>query len=93
MAELCRHCQQKTANRPRGLCGSCYYAPGRRDQYPSTSKHGREGVGAKIAGGHRLAALATSAAPGSEAKLCVLESRAYQGVALFHPCDAPIDLT
>lgn len=34
----CRHCQRKKPNRPRGLCYSCYYLPGVRDQYPSTSK-------------------------------------------------------
>jgi len=36
---LCRHCQKANSKpSPAGLCWSCYYAPGVRDQYPSTSK-------------------------------------------------------
>lgn len=38
---LCRHCQTKKANRPRGLCWPCYYTPGVKELYPSTSKYGR----------------------------------------------------
>ncbi len=34
---------------------------------------------------------ATSALPGSEAKLVVLEERAMLGLALFHKDDAPLD--
>ena len=41
---LCRHCQKVRSNRPRGLCWSCYYTPGVRDLYPSTSKFARRGV-------------------------------------------------
>ena len=37
---LCRHCNRVPSNRPRGLCWSCYYKPGVRDLYPSTSKFG-----------------------------------------------------
>lgn len=40
---ICRHCQRNKANRPRGLCWSCYYRPGIRDQYPSTSKYAPTG--------------------------------------------------
>lgn len=36
---MCRHCGQRKANRPRGLCWRCYYAPGVKALYPSTSKH------------------------------------------------------
>lgn len=36
---LCRHCQVKNANRPLGLCWTCYYKPGVRALYPSTSKY------------------------------------------------------
>ena len=32
------------SNRPRGLCWSCYYRPGVREQYPSTSKFARRSV-------------------------------------------------
>lgn len=36
---LCRHCNAKCASRPLGLCYACYYAPGVRELYPSTSKY------------------------------------------------------
>ena len=42
---ICRHCQKSKVNRPRGLCWSCYYTPGVKEQYPSTSKYARRGVG------------------------------------------------
>lgn len=35
---MCRHCQKKKSNRPRGLCWHCYHVPGLRDLYPSLSK-------------------------------------------------------
>lgn len=38
-AAVCVHCRKGTVNRPRGLCWTCYYAPGVRDLHPSTSKH------------------------------------------------------
>lgn len=34
----CRHCGKGKVCRPRGLCWRCYYTPGVRDLYPSTSK-------------------------------------------------------
>ncbi len=36
---LCRHCQKSHVNRPLGLCWHCYYCPGVRALYPSTSKY------------------------------------------------------
>lgn len=36
---LCRHCGREPANRPRGLGWACFYTPGVRDLYPSTSKY------------------------------------------------------
>lgn len=36
---ICRHCEKRNANRHRGLCWSCYYKPGVRELYPSTSKY------------------------------------------------------
>lgn len=36
---LCRHCRTRHVNRPLGLCWHCYYAPGVRAQYPSTSPY------------------------------------------------------
>lgn len=40
----CCHCQKQNANRPCGLCWSCYYKPGVRQLYPLTSKYTRRGV-------------------------------------------------
>src|ERR1700738_3096062 len=87
---LCRHCQRVKSNRPRGLCWSCYYAPGVRDLYPSTSKFARRGVG----GGNVQVVLPptpTWAAPGTPEKVAILEERARQRLALWHPADAPMD--
>lgn len=34
----CRHCRSKKASRPKGLCWSCYFRPGVKELYKSTSK-------------------------------------------------------
>jgi hypothetical protein len=86
----CRHCGRSRVNRPRGLCWSCYYTPGVRERYPSTSKFAKRGVG----NGNGLAPLPsipTRARPGSPEKVAVLEERARQRQALWHPFDAPMD--
>ena len=86
----CRNCQRVESNRPRGLCWSCYYKPGVRALFPSTSKFARRGVG----NGRvdvPMPVEPTAAAPGSCDKLAVLEERASQGVSLWHPADAPMD--
>jgi hypothetical protein len=84
---ICRHCQHSPVSRPRGLCWSCYYRPGVRDQYPSTSKFGRRGVG-NFNGAAPLPAFPTSAFPGSREKVAVLEERARLKQSLWHPNDA-----
>jgi len=84
---ICRHCQKVKANRPRGLCWSCYYTPGVREKFPSTSKFARRGV-SDFNGKIRLPATPTDAEPGSEEKLRILEERARLGLSLFHPEDA-----
>jgi hypothetical protein len=87
---LCRHCQRVKSNRPRGLCWSCYYTPGVREKFPSTSKFARRGV-SDFNGRARLPE-PTAALPGTEAKVRVLEERARQGQALWHPLDAKLEL-
>ncbi len=87
MNTICRHCSKSKVNRPRGLCWSCYYAPGVKEQYPSTSKYARRGVG-NFTGRAPLPASPTTAAPGSPEKLAVLEQRARLKQAIFHPADA-----
>ena len=86
---LCRHCQKVKSNRPRGLCWSCYYRPGVRDQYPSTSKFARRGVRDFCGKSHLPEP--TDATPGTPEKVAVLMDRARLGLSLWHPHDAPMD--
>ena len=87
---LCRHCLRANVNRPRGLCWCCYYAPGVRALYPSTSRYARGVIDTYAPA--PLDAAPTTAYPGSAAKLAVLERRAALGLALFHPQDEALDL-
>ncbi len=84
---MCRHCNHSRSNRPRGLCWSCYYAPGVRERYPSTSKFGRRGIG-NFFGKGKLPAEPTEALPGTPEKIAVLAERARRKESLFHPDDA-----
>jgi hypothetical protein len=59
--KLCRHCNRKKANRPRGLCFSCYYKPGVIDLYPVTSKYAPKKL---RDGGEENGVIAQSCAPG-----------------------------
>lgn len=86
MSPLCQHCHRCKACRPRGLCWSCYYRPGVRDLYPSTSKYAYRGVG-NITGVQPLPCEPTTTEPGSEERLRVLEERARLKQSLFHPDD------
>ncbi len=85
--QVCRHCNRSKVNRPRGLCWSCYYTPGVKDKFPSTSKYARRGVG-NFSGNAPLPPIPTTAAPGTPEKLAVIELRARMKQALFHPADA-----
>jgi hypothetical protein len=87
---LCRHCGRVPVNRPRGLCWSCYYTPGLRERYPSTSKFAQRGIG-DFNGHVELASEPTGAVPGSPEKVRVLMQRARRRQALWHPADAPMD--
>jgi hypothetical protein len=87
---LCRNCQKVNSNRPRGLCWSCYYTPGVRDRYPSTSKFGRRGVG-NVNNRAKLPPCPTHAFPGTPEKVAVLKERALLGVSLWHPLDAMME--
>lgn len=86
---ICRHCSQAKVNRPRGLCWSCYYKPGVRDQYPSTSKYARRGVG-NFCGTPPVPSVATAAQPGSAEKIAILAERARLKLSLWHPDDASV---
>lgn len=89
--KLCRHCNTSEANRPRGLCWSCYYKPGVRQQYPSTSKYARRGL-SDIIGKVKPPTNPTSARPGSPEKVAILEQRARAKQSLWHKDDATLDL-
>ena len=82
----CRHCLRAPVSRPRGLCWGCYYTPGVRERYPSTSKFGRRGVG-NFNGNAPLPAFPTQALPGTPEKVAVLEERARLKQCLWHPDD------
>ena len=84
---LCRHCQHKKANRPRGLCFGCYYAPGVREQYQPTSPFAHRGV-TDTYSTRPLPAQPTNAPAGSAEKINVLMERAAAQTALWHPADA-----
>lgn len=84
---MCRHCGRIRASRPRGLCWGCYYRPGVREHYPSTSKFARRGV-LDFNGRVKPPPEPTLAPPGSAEKVRVLEQRARRGEALWHPDDA-----
>jgi hypothetical protein len=88
--KICRHCHQCKVSRPRGLCWACYYTPGVRELYPSTSKYAVRGIG-NGSGPAPLPARPTRYRPGSAEKLAVLAERARRQETLFHPADADGD--
>jgi hypothetical protein len=77
-------------NRPRGLCFDCYYTPGVREHYPSTSKVARRGVQDRQ-GAIPLPPEPTASPPGSPEKVAVLEERARLHQQLWYPDDAPME--
>lgn len=92
MAKMCRHCKQKTCNRPRGLCWTCFYNAEVRKLYEcySSDKYARRGILDK--NGHTSApGEPTDALPGSAEKIAVLAERAARGLSLWHPLDSRDD--
>jgi hypothetical protein len=86
---LCRHCHESIISRPRKLCWACYHDDEVRPLYGGReTRFSRKGHGADITGGFKLARHPTSALPGSKEKVRVMETRARQGVCLWHPGDA-----
>jgi hypothetical protein len=80
----CRNCNDMVANRPRGLCWSCYYTPGVRERFTPLSKHGCRGTGHS---GSLPPDSPTGALPGSQEKIAILQRRAAAGMQLWHPAD------
>jgi hypothetical protein len=87
MKKRCRHCRKSLISRPRGLCWSCYYTPGVREKFPTTSKYGRRGVG-NFYGSPPRPFAPTGAHPGSAEKIAVLAERVRLQQELWHPDDA-----
>lgn len=87
MILTCKHCHKNKVNRPRGLCWTCYYTPGVKEQHPSTSKYARRGEG-NFNGNAPTPPEPTTAAPGTPEKMAVLAMRAKLKQALWHPDDA-----
>lgn len=88
--KICLHCCRRTAGRPRGLCHGCYYADGVRDLYPiHPSMQGFFVANSRPVGSQAIPE-PTTAAPGSEAKILVLQERVSQGQNLWHPLDNPV---
>jgi len=84
----CCHCHRRPINRPRGLCWTCYYLPGVREQYSLLGKFAARGL-PDFNGRVASAPQATRARPGSLEKVAVLEQRASLRQALWHPHDFP----
>lgn len=81
--QLCKHCQIRVCWRARGLCGTCYELPELRHKYQTQ----RESVCILPTRPPQP----TDAAPGSPAKVAVLEARYAAGEYLWHPLDAKGD--
>lgn len=85
---ICRHCQKTKVSRPRGLCWHCYYSPGVKELYPSTSKYARRGVGNGQNMNPPLPAEPCLHLPGTPERQAEIERRAAAGEQLHHPRDA-----
>lgn len=86
----CRHCKDRNVCRPRGLCNTCFLDLAVRELYPiSTSRYASKGVGTGNVCG-KVPAAATTAGPGSDAKIDVMRGRAERGESLSHPDDCDV---
>jgi hypothetical protein len=86
---LCRHCNARPVNRPRGLCWPCFYTPGVPDLYPAADTRfstGRPGID----GDGRPPATPTPARQGTPEKLDAMAERAARGESLFHTLDGSL---
>ncbi|TMQ32527.1 MAG: hypothetical protein E6K70_18025 [Planctomycetota bacterium] len=86
---FCRHCQCRRANRPRGLCWSCFSHPAIRECYPPAGKFGRRAGPPDFYGPALPPTAPTRALPGTAEKIAVLAQRASLRQELWHPRDAP----
>ena len=82
----CRHCGRDKVNRPLGLCWTCYYRPGVREQYPTLSRFANRGIGDEYKPVVRPPRR-TDALPGTPEKLAVIAERVRMGWTVDHPDD------
>lgn len=86
----CKTRQNRTSRRDRGLCSQCFDDRAIRSKYPSAW----DTVGAakvyllKFEENPPFSSESTTAMPGSEEKIQVMELRASLGQQIFHPNDA-----
>ena len=86
MNRVCVHCGTRKVCRPRGLCWRCFYKPGVRYQYgSSTAPTVRRGSGLTPP---KKMPTPTTARPGTPEKEAVLTERAANGQHLWHPLDS-----
>jgi hypothetical protein len=71
----------------RGLCWSCYWTPGIREQFPSLSKFS-QWCNEPTPVRSLVPVEPTLALPGSAEKIAVLTARFGQQQTLWHECDA-----
>jgi len=92
----CRHCRSREADRPRGLCGRCWFSLGSRGRLRYQPVEGQVGVDfhAKSLPGQqtrmgKVPKERTDARAGTEAKLRVMERRVKRGESVFRDDDGP----
>lgn len=83
---LCAHCKKSKVNRPRGLCWHCYYTPGVRLLYPSTSKYAKRSPVPSVSASP-LPKRPTRLPKGHPRRIVVMAARAMRGEATYHPQD------
>jgi len=84
---ICRHCRRRSVNRPRGLCGGCYYRDGVRDLYPPADERFSSSLphAAKYRNPNRPASRPTTALPGTPEKVQEMRRRVRYGQAIDPP--------
>jgi hypothetical protein len=87
----CWHCKAKEANRPRGLCWTCYMTPKIRGRYAMMDcKSTRRGSNHEYNGPSVLGEV-TAHRPYSPECFAVMQDRVERGEAVRQPGDATLD--
>lgn len=86
--KLCGHCQARVVSRPRGLCVHCYNIPKIRATRVSKNAEHYIEKATKI----DSTWVPTTALPGSEEKIAIMQKRFARRQPIFHPKDASYDI-